>query len=275
MEHTGIYNAHALATLYESNYNIWLESSLQIKQAGGMQRGKTDKVDAQRIAQYAYRFRDQMRLWQPPREVMQQLAFLSATRQRLNQAYNLLAVPVAEQETFISKTFQKTLKVNVKKSLTALKEEQKAVDAQINDLIQADARLKELFDLMISVPGIGPVIATELLVATNEMQTISDPKKIACHAGVAPFEYRSGSSIRGKTKVSHQARKRLKALIHLGTMSAIQVAGDLQDYYAPKLKEGKPKMLVINAARNKLIHRVCAVVRRGEKYDKNYAPVLA
>lgn len=237
MEHTGIYNAHLLELLYESKLSIWLESSLQIKQAGGMQRGKTDKVDAQRIAQYAYRFRDQIRLWTPPREVMQQLAFLSATRQRLNQAYNLLAVPVSEQETFIRKSLQKILKSNVKKSLAALKEEQKAIEVQIHDLIQADVHLKELFDLMVSVPGVGPVIATELLLATNEMQTINDPKKLACHAGVAPFEYRSGSSIRGRTKVSHQARKRLKALVHLGTMSAIQVAGDLQDYYIRKLKE--------------------------------------
>lgn len=274
-EHTGIYNAHLLEALYESKLSIWLESSLQIKQAGGMQRGKTDKVDAQRIAQYAYRFRDQMQLWTPPREVIQKLAFLSATRQRLNQAYNLLAVPVAEQETFISKTFQKALKGNVKKSLAALKEEQKLIEEQIHALIQADSRLKELFALMISVPGVGPVIATELLIATNEMQTINEPKKLACHAGVAPFEFRSGSSIRGKTKVSHQARKRLKALIHLGTMSAIQVAGDFQDYYHRKLQEGKPKMLVINAARNKLIHRVCAVVRRGEEYDKNYRAALA
>jgi transposase len=53
MEHTGIYNAHLLEALYDSKCPIWLESSLQIKQAGGMQRGKTDKVDAQRIAQYA------------------------------------------------------------------------------------------------------------------------------------------------------------------------------------------------------------------------------
>ncbi|WP_338872203.1 transposase [Spirosoma sp. SC4-14] len=113
MEHTGLYNAHLLELLDQQKLAIWLESSLQIKQAGGMQWGKTDKVDAQRIAQYAYRFRDQMRLWQPPREVIQKLAFLSTTRQRLNQAYNLLAVPVAEQETFISKALQKKLKGNV------------------------------------------------------------------------------------------------------------------------------------------------------------------
>jgi transposase len=274
MEHTGIYNAHLLELLYELKLPIWLESSLQIKQAGGMQRGKTDKVDAQRIAQYAYRFRDQMRLWEPPREVMQRLSFLSNTRQRLNQAYNLLAVPVAEQDTFVNRSLQKALKGNVKKSLMALKEEQKSVELQITQLIETDARLKELFDLMVSVPGIGPVIATELLITTNEMQTISDPKKLACHAGVAPFEYRSGSSIRGKTRVSRQARKRLKSLIHMGSMSAIQVKGDFQDYYQRKIKEGKHTMLVLNAVRNKLIHRVCAVVRRGEKYDKNYVLVL-
>lgn len=275
MEHTGIYNARLLELLFELKLPIWLESSLQIKQAGGMQRGKTDQVDAQRIAQYAYRFRDQMRLWQPPREVMQKLTFLSNTRQRLNQAYNLLAVPVAEQVTFVNRSRQKALKGNVKKSLMALKEEQKAVELQITQLIETDARLKELFDLMVSVPGIGPVIATELLITTNEMQTISDPKKLACHAGVAPFEYRSGSSIRGKTRVSHQARKRLKSLIHMGSMSAIQVKGDLQDYYQRKIKEGKHTMLVLNAVRNKLIHRVCAVVRRGEKYDKSYTLALA
>ena len=123
MEHTGIYNAHLFESLHQQHLSIWLESSLQIKQAGGMQRGKTDKVDAQRIAQYAYRFRDQMRLWQPPREIIQRLTFLAATRQRLNQAYNLLAGPLAEQDSFVGRSLQKLLKGNVKKSLIALKEE--------------------------------------------------------------------------------------------------------------------------------------------------------
>lgn len=74
--------------------------------------------------------------------------------------------------------------------------------------------------------------------------------------------------------MSHQARKRLKSLFHLGAMSVIQMKGEFQDYYQRKGSEGKNKTLVLNAVRNKLIHRVCAVVRRGEKYDKNYAPTL-
>jgi transposase len=274
IEHTGIYNAHLLEYLYQLGLPIWLESSLQIKQAGGMQRGKNDSVDAQRIAEYAFCFRDQLKLWQPPRQIIQELSFLSAARQRLIQAYNLLAGPLAEQESFVSPILQKRLQRSSKKSILALKAEQQDIDQQIKDLIEHDLRLKELFELMVSVPGIGPATATEIILTTNEMTAITEPKKMACHAGIAPFEYRSGTSIRGKTRVSHQARKRLKALFHLAAMAVIRSKGELQDYYQRKVTEGKNKMLVLNAVRNKLVHRVFAVVRRGEKYDKNYAPLL-
>jgi transposase len=82
MEHTGLYNAHLLDFLHRLQLPIWLEGSLQIKRAGGLQRGKTDTIDAQRIAEYAFRFRDRVRLWQPPRPVIQQLAFLTGPPER-------------------------------------------------------------------------------------------------------------------------------------------------------------------------------------------------
>lgn len=276
MEHTGIYKAHLLKFLHKANLPIWLENSTQIKQAGGLQRGKSDAVDARRIGEYAYRFRDQMRLWHPPRQIIQQLSYLSAVRQRLIQAYNLLAGPLAEPESFVSASLQKKLQATSKKSLVALKAEQKAIDAQIETLIQGDSRLNELFALLVSVPGVGVGVATatELLVATNEMKTINDPKKMACYAGVAPFSYSSGTSVRSSNRVSHQAQKRLKSLFHLGAMSAIRAKGELQDYYQRKVSEGKNKMLVLNAVRNKLIHRIYAVVKRGEKYDKTYLSSL-
>jgi len=275
MEHTGIYNAHLLGFLHKADLPVWLENSTQIKQASGMQRGKSDSIDARRIAEYAFRFRDRTRLWEPPRQVVQQLAFLSAARQRLIQAHKLLAVPLAEQESFVGATLQKQIRSTSKKSLVAIKDEMKAIDAQIKALIQGDKRLKELFDLIVSVPGAGPATATEILVSTNEMKAITSAKKMACHAGVAPFEYSSGSSIRGRTRVSHQARKRLKSLFHLGAMSAIQRRGELQDYYQRKVAEGKNRMLVLNAVRNKIIHRIYAAVARGEKYDGNYIVNLA
>lgn len=274
MEHTGIYNAHLLDFLHKLRFPIWLESSLQIKKAGGLQRGKTDRIDALRIAEYAYRFRDQMRLWEPPRAVVQQLAMLSATRLRLIEVYNQLAAPLAEQQGFINPALQKQLQKSCQASLKALEADRKAIDKAIEQHIKNDDRLNELFELITSVPGIGSAVATEVVIATNELKTITDPKKMACHAGVAPFNYQSGSSVRGRPGVSHHARKRLKSLFHLAAMSSIRMRGELREYYQRKVREGKNKMLVLNAVRNKLIHRLYAVVARGEKYDKNYVSPL-
>ncbi|CAN5121175.1 hypothetical protein BH09BAC4_BH09BAC4_45300 [soil metagenome] len=175
----------------------------------------------------------------------------------------------------MEKSLQKQLAKNCQASLKAINADLASAEKQINTLIQSDERLKELFGWITSVPGVGDAIAAEVLVATNEFKAINDPKKLACHAGVAPFEYRSGSSVRGKTRVSQHARLRLKSVFHLGAMSVIQMKGELRDYYRRKVGDGKNKMLVLNAVRNKLIHRVCSVVHRQQKYDKNYASTLA
>ena len=199
---------------------------------------------------------------------------LSAARQRLITVYNQLAVPLAEQQGFIDPILQKRLLKSCHASLAAIEKDRKAIDKAIEQLIEDDAQLKRLFGLMTSVPGIGPATATEVVIATNELKSITDPKKMACHAGVAPFNFQSGSSVRGRPGVSQYARKRLKFLFHLAAMAAIRAKGELQDYYQRKVGEGKNKMLVLNAVRNKLIHRIYAVVRRDEKYDKFYSPSI-
>lgn len=137
-EHTGIYNAHLLAYLHKLSFPLWLESSLQIKKAGGLQRGKTDAIDAQRIAEYAFRFRDQMRLWQPPRPVLQRLAALSSLRQRLILVRRQLQQPLTEQQGFVDGALQKQLSKNCQASLKALNADLEAVDKQINDLVKQD-----------------------------------------------------------------------------------------------------------------------------------------
>ncbi|RYF57283.1 MAG: IS110 family transposase [Cytophagaceae bacterium] len=274
MEHTGLYNAHALEVLFQAQLPIWLEASLHIKQAGGLQRGKSDNVDAQRIAEYAYRFQDRTRLWKPARPVMKKLAEFTRLRQRLQGMISQLKVPLNEQKRFGDRALTTQLGQHCSSSLKALLSDLKGVEKAIKQLITDDPILKSLFDLVTSIPGVGQVVATELILASDEFKAINDPKKLACHAGVAPFEHSSGSSVRGKTRVNHHARKSLKTLLHMAAMSALQMPGELQEYYQRKVKEGKNKMLVINALRNKLIHRVYAVVKRGKKYNKNYTPTL-
>jgi transposase len=141
LEHTGIYCAHLLSSLYKLKLPIWLESSLQIKKAGGIQRGKSDAIDAVRIAEYAFRFRDKMCLWQPPRLVLQKLAALSALRQRLLRVRQQLQQPIQEQQGFVEKSLQKQLAKNCQASLKAINVDLASAEKQINTLIQSDERL--------------------------------------------------------------------------------------------------------------------------------------
>ena len=158
-------------------------------------------------------------------------------------------------------------------SMDAMKADLKAVDKKIKELIDNDPQLKELFYIVDSVKGIEPVIATEVLITTNEFKDITDSKKYACYSGFAPFEHSSGK-YKGKSKVSNKANKKVKALFHNGAMSAIQHCKELKEYYQRKVSEGKNEMLVINNVCNKLVHRIFACVSRREKYDENYTKAI-
>lgn len=90
--------------------------------------------------------------------------------------------------------------------------------------------------------------------------------QFACYSGVAPFEYQSGTSIRGRTKVSNFAQKKLKSLLNLGALSAKRHDVELKNYFERKVAEGKNKMLVVNAIRCKILARAFAVINRGTPF---------
>ena len=275
MEHTGVYNAHVLQTVHEHHSTIWLEAALRIKESLGFSRGKNDKIDSYRIARYAYLHQDEVRLWIPKREVLQQLAQLTMLRKRLVKTKAAVVQPLAETKQFLGKTAFRQEKMLTDPIASTLKKQIKRVEQQIKDVIKSDEHLSYLFELVTSVEAIGPVTAGHLLVVTNEFRNFSCPKKFACYAGTAPFENSSGTSIRGKSHVSPYANKDTKKLLHMAALSAINMQNELATYYQRKVSEGKNKMAVINAVRNKLIKRIFAVVERGTKYEKNYTPTLA
>jgi transposase len=155
-------------------------------------------------------------------------------------------------------------------SLKALEKDLLQVNKQIDTLIKTDNELNRLFSLLTSIAGIGAVTATQFILTTQAFTDGKNAKQFASYAGVAPFPYQSGSSVRGRTKVSPMADKQMKTLLHLSAMGAIRAKGELQDYYKRKVNEGKNKMSVLNAVCNKLVLRVFAVVSKNQKYDKNY-----
>lgn len=274
LEHTGIYNHHLLVYLHKLKAQVCLQAASQIKSALGNLRGKSDKIDATRIGQYAYRNREELHLWQPKREVVQQLAHLAATRSRLLAAQKLLTTPLQEQKSFVSKSMVQENKQVCAKTLAAIEADLIRANKAIEAIIQADEELRRLFDLITSVSGVGKVTATQILITTNEFKDITEAKKFAAYAGIAPYPHESGV-FKGKARVSHMANKKMKTLLHLAALSAIQFNADMKVFYERKVnQEKKNKMSVINAVRNKLILRIFACVKQNRKYEKIYAKSL-
>lgn len=275
MEHTGIYNNFLLDYLFKKQAKVCLESAIHIKQSSGLQRGKNDKVDSMRIALYAYKNREELKFWEPKREVISQLKHLSVLRSRLINSRKQLTTSLKESSQFIdAKTNNMALKY-CKTSILALEKDIQQVEKKINQIIVNDPRLNQLFEIITSIQGVGSVTATEVIITTNEFKDIKDPKKYACYAGVAPFEHSSGSSIRGKVRVSKMANKSVKSILHMAALTSIIYNEELKQFYQRKVAEGKNKMSIINAVRNKLISRIFSCVNQNRKYEKIYTNVLA
>ena len=271
LEHTGMYNYPLLQFFSQQQASVWVENPVQIKKSLGLQRGKSDKVDAMRIAQYAYRLKDEAKLWEPARNVVDKLKHLSALRERLVETRKRLLTPVEELSKAGNESMASILEKAMRKTMKGLDKDLEAIEAQMKDVIDNDDDLKRIYRLVTSVVGIGFVTAVNLIVHTNEFKLFSNHREFACYSGVAPFEYRSGSSIRGRTRVSHMANKRMKKCLHMASLTGVKLDEGLKSYYERKVSEGKNKMSVLNAVRNKLLARVFAVVNRGTGYQKiNY-----
>lgn len=270
MEHTGIYCRLLSQYLVESKYHVWLEMPVQIIRSLGIQRGKNDRLDAKRIAEYACLKKDKAVLWQPPREIVLQINDLLTLRDRLIESRKSLKQPIKEFNDAGFKDTAKLIESKCSITLSALDKEIEQIEKELDKMIRKDSNLKKLYKLATSVPGIGKITALTLLYFTNEFKLYINANQLACYCGVAPFEYTSGTSVKGRSRVSSFANKRLKKLLHLVAMSTLSSDKELAQYYQRKVIEGKNKMLVINAIRNKILHRLCAVIKRGTPYQLEY-----
>lgn len=271
MEATGLY-CNALLQFFQSQQaNAWVENAIQIKRSLGLKRGKTDKVDSISIAKYAFKNAELVRLWKPSGAVLEKIKHLATLRERMVVTQKRLVTPIEELRDAGQEKMAEYLHKSIKRSITAIDADLKKIEVKIMDCLKEDASLDHLFALITSVVGIGFVTAINLIIHTQGFNVMCDSRKLACYCGVAPFPYQSGISIKGRTKVSHMANKKLKTNLHLAALTAIKFDPELKTYYDRKVLDGKPKMSVINAVRFKLLARVVSVVKNDREYVKKTA----
>lgn len=268
-ENTGVYTFPLSAYLSEKKLDYCIVPAIEIKRSKGIARGKNDKTDAKDIALYSIRNIDKLQLSTIAEKEIQQLRLLYTEREKIMKSL-LLFEASKENEAFTTKEIYKTVALVNSKTIKALKSSLKIVEAKMKDIIKNHAELNQQLELIKSVPGVGQQTAIYLIVATKGFKAFNSSRKFACYAGVAPFEYSSGSSVRGRTKVSNMADKKMKSLLQMCALSAIKYDPQLKEYYNNKKVQGKNSMLVLNNIRCKIISRVFSVVNRQTPFINTY-----
>lgn len=264
-ENTGDYGDQLAKTTLELGIDLYVINPLHLSKSLGLTRGKNDKVDAIRITSFLKKNIDELELYTPPTQTVTTLKLLYTERSWLVHKRAQLKVRIQRLSTKNKKVVRFILNGH-KRSLRETTKQIKAIETQIDEVIQEDQKLKKDSGHMRSIPGVGPVLTWQVICKTHAFSRILTPRKMACFSGVAPYDFQSGTSIRRKRRVSVFADKELKKNLHMAAMRAVRLDCDLQKYYLRKVAEGKSKMLVLNSVRNKLIHRIYAVIKNQTDY---------
>lgn len=259
MEHTGSYSNALAEWCFAKGITFVLLHPMDVKNAGARGRNKTDKTDAQFIADYAYTMREKLSPSKPECPSIKKLRELRNERQlavRARTAYLNQMKNVTEKSTLR----------RMEKVAASFAEQIKSTEAAIRTTIEADHLIKKNYDLLVSIPGIGMINALMTIIATGNFTRFQTARQYAKFSCVSPLSRQSGTSVRAADHVSRAGHNEIKSILTEGARSAINHDAQLKAYYQRKRSEGKSHGCVMNAVKFKLICRMFSVVQRQSPY---------
>ena len=269
MEHTGLYSYPFENFLSRNGILFSKVPALQIKRSSGIVRGKNDKADARQIAEFGDLHQSQLRPSIPSAKMNYLKSLLSLRDRFVTQKAGYVS-SLKEQETFLGVKKSSPLLKTQSKMILMLENQIEEIEAEIKRIVAEEETMKENYDLQTSITGVGFVVATYMIVYTNNFTSFTDPRKYASYCGIAPFDHSSGSSLKKKPRISHLANKKAKCLLDLAAKSAMVHDPELKAFYQRRIDAGKNKRSTINIIRNKILYRIFAVIKRQTPFQKNY-----
>lgn len=271
MEATGVYGEAISHYLVAQGFKVAIEHPLKVKRAFDQDGHKTDAVDSTQIAEYAYRFFDELRFWCPPSEVSEKIKqFLSARELLTKQSVATQNALIVYKKHVIK---DHALIDMYQNNVTVTKEQIKIIDKHIDELIKSSPSFHELSLILVSLCGIGSLLAAYLIVTTNGFQTITDFKHMASFIGICPLQHQSGKSIYRNANSRRFGPEYIRKLLHLAARSIATHNPEFRKYYCRKLEEGKCKKVALNNIANKLLKISFAMVRNHKQFIKGYRSV--
>lgn len=271
MEHTGRYGSLLSVEFSKRNFFYSVINPLEIKYSQGLTRGKNDAVDAYRIASYAVSNQNKLVPFEIPVEDIQRLKVIMSNRDafvKINVQYKniLKSLEVQNQSLEIREEIKQ-----IKSLIRRQESEINKSEAKMVTIIRENKMLNTTYKKINQIIGVGPITAIKCISETDNFSKFTKGRQFSCHCGLAPFEYQSGSSVRGKARTSRICNKDLKSVLYKAASSAIQHDPQLRNYFNRKVDEGKHKLSVLNAVANKIVLRIFAVANRDEPFVKLYA----
>jgi transposase len=271
MEATGVYGEQLCYYLAARGFRLAVEPPHQVKRAAAWAGHKNDRVDSQKLAVYAARYHDELHFWQPKKQILEQLAVLLSTREQFTK-----------QKT-ANRNFLKTIKRKhhqtplanelFESHIDSLRQSIQRLDHEIQQLVEQDQSFHHMVALLKSVPGVGMLMAANLLVLTEGFTRGLYYKKLAAYLGVCPYEHRSGKSVFKKPRSAGHGPARLRKLLRLAALSVRTHHRAFESYFYRKVAEGKPENVVINNIANKLLRIICAIMNSKLPYIENYRSI--
>ena len=262
LEFTGMYSMPLSIFFDRQKVCYYMLSGLTVKRSLGLLRGKSDKVDAKNLARFTFLHQHELSPYQLPSQKILKLKQLWSYRDRLVRQSNGYKAYLKEITTVLLAGMDDLLVMTTKEMIATLEDKIKFMEKEMLQIIESDETLGQSYELLKSIKGVGTILSIAMVVSTNNFQSFKTWRQFACYAGIAPFEHQSGTSYKGRTRVSQLGNRQLKTLLHMSALTAIQFNVEMKLYYQKRVASGKSKMSTINVVRNKLLSRMFAVIAR-------------
>jgi transposase len=265
LEATGPYSEAPAIALADAERLVSVANPARVKAhaAASGQGNKTDPADARAVAQFA---RDrQPPAWQPPTTEVRQLQGL------VRRVEDLVEMAAREKGRLASPALTDAARRSVERTVRLLDKEAAKVRAEADALVAATEALRADRELLETIPGVGRQTATTVLAELPGVERLPSAESAAAACGLAPREFRSGTSVKKRTRLSKAGNARLRKALYLPTLTAIRFNPILQGFFERLVAAGKPKMQAVGACMRKLVMLCYGVLKNRASFDPDWA----
>ena len=268
MEATGVYHQKFAYYLEVNNCDVSIVLPNKISNYIRTLELKTitDKSCSQAIAQFG--LERKLDNWTKPNNVYKELQQLTRERDQIVQERSIVKNQIhaenSEAEPNVKSLDRMTSRIKF------LNSQEKEIKDDITVIVKGNADLQQIINRVTTIPGIGALTATIVLAETNGFELIRNKSQLASYAGLDVKEKQSGTSVKGKPRISKKGNRNLRKSMHLPSLTAVKWDENFKEIYARLISKHGIKMKALVAIQRKLLELIYVLFKNETIYDKQY-----